>query len=165
MPEFALPEFTRSLRALAVPSGPGSDHDRIFAPLIQARTAANKVHAMEAQLAAFDAARLERAWRDAIVELAKDRHPRSAPDRRALQAELEELGIPVWTALAAVDKAAAAAREAPTALRQAGWERWVVTVQRLFEAADDWWRAAQPVLADPRGRRASFWRRVFRRKG
>lgn len=165
MPEFALPEFTRSLRALAVPSGPGSDHDRIFAPLIHARAAANKVHAMEAQLAAFDAARLERAWRDAIVELAMDRHPRSAPDRRALQAELEELGIPVWTALAAVDKAAAAAREAPTASRQAGWERWVVTVQRLFEAADDWWRAAQPVLADPRGQRASFWRRVFRRKG
>lgn len=166
MPEFALPEFTRSLRALAVPSGPGSDHDQIFAPLIHARAAANKVHAMEAQLAAFDAARLERAWRDAIVALAKDRHPRSAPDRRALQAELEELGIPVWTALAAVDNAAAAAREAPTASRHVAWERWVGTVQRLFEAADDWWRVAQPVLADSRGRRGSrfSWRRIFRRK-
>ena len=30
MPEYELPEFTRSLRALAVPSTPGSDHDRVF---------------------------------------------------------------------------------------------------------------------------------------
>jgi hypothetical protein len=41
MPEYELPEFTRSLRALAVPSQPGSDHDRVFKPLIQARTAAH----------------------------------------------------------------------------------------------------------------------------
>ena len=164
MPEFVLPEFTRSLRALAVPSAPGSDHDRIFAPLIQARAAAHKVHAMEAQLAAFDAARLERSWREEIAALAKERHARSAPDRRALQAELEELGAPVWAALGRVQTAAAAARVAPVNERTAAWEKWVVTVQRLFEAADDWWRAALPVLADSRGRSGGFWRRVLGRK-
>ena len=164
MPEFELPEFTRSLRALAVPSAPGSDHDRIFAPLIQARTAAHKVQSLEAQLAAFDAARLDRAWRAAIEELAKDRHPRSAPDRRALQAELEELGAPVWAALVRVQTAAQSARSAPVDGRRAAWQNWVMTVQRLFEAADDWWRVALPVLADSRGSTGSFWRRVLRRK-
>jgi hypothetical protein len=164
MPEFVLPEFTRSLRALAVPSAPGSDHDRIFAPLIQARTAANKVHAMEAQLAAFDAARLERSWRESIAALAKERHPRSAPDRRALQAELEELGAPVWAALARVQVAAATARTATNEARRAAWDQWVLAIQRLFEAADDWWRSAMPVLGASRGKRPSFWRRMLRRK-
>lgn len=161
---FELPEFTRSLRALAVPSAPGSDHDRIFAPLIQARTAAHKVQSMEAQLAAFDAARLERGWRSAIEELAKERHPRSEPDRRALQAELEELGAPVLAALVRVQAASLVARNASMDGRHAAWEGWVATVQRLFEAADDWWRAAMPVLADSRGRKGSFWRRILRRK-
>lgn len=164
MPDFELPEFTRSLRALAVPSAPGSDHDRIFAPLIQARTTAHKVQSMEAQLAAFDAARLERGWRAAIEELARERHPRAAPDRRALQAELEELGAPVWSALARVQAASLAARTASMDGRQAAWDAWVITVQRLFEGADDWWRAALPVLADSRGRKGSLWRRILRKQ-
>lgn len=165
MPEapYVLPEFTRSLRALAVPSAPGSDHDRIFAPLIQARTQANRVQSLEAQVAAFDAARLERAWREAIAALAADRHLRSAPDRRALVAELEELGAPVWRALARLQVAASAARLAPADGRQVAWEQWVAAVRRVFEAADDWWRAALPVLGDPRGRRGALWRRVLRR--
>lgn len=164
MPEsFVLPEFTRSLRALAVPSAPGSDHDRIVAPLIQARAQAHRVQSLEAQVAAFDAARLERAWREAIGTLAAERHPRSAPDRRALVAELEQLAAPLWQALARLQLAAAAARTAPADRRQAAWTQWVAAVRKVFEAADDWWRAALPVLGDPRGRQGAFWRRVLRR--
>jgi hypothetical protein len=112
MPEkgFELPEFTRSLRALAVPSAPGSDHDRIFAPLLQARTTANRVKGADAQVAAFDAARLERDWRAAIAQLAASRHPKSAPDRRALEAELDLLARPLWEALARLNSTAAALR-------------------------------------------------------
>ncbi len=165
MPEapYVLPEFTRSLRALAVPSAPGSDHDRIFAPLIQARASGHRVQSLEGQLAAFDAARIERTWREAVAALAAERHRRSAPDRRALVAELEELGAPVWRALARVQAAAAAARIAPLEGRRVAWERWVDAIRLLFESADDWWRAALPVLGDPRGRRGSLWRRVLRR--
>lgn len=163
MPEFILPEFTRSLRALAVPSAPGSDHDRVFAPLLQARTSAHRVQTFEARLSAFDAVRLERAWREVITALATDRHPRSAPDRRALAAELEELAAPLWRALAALARSAAAARTAPVASRQAAWQHWVDAVQQVFNRADDWWRAALPVLGDPRGRRGSLWRRILRR--
>ena len=164
LPEFVLPEFTRSLRALAVPSAPGSDHDRIFGPLIQARTAAHRMHSLEAQIAAFDATRLERAWREAVAALAAARHPRSAPDRRALQAELEELGTPVWRTLGRVQAAASAARTAPVNARHESWERWVGTVQALFESADDWWRASVPVLGEPRAKRRGWFRRVLRQR-
>ncbi len=163
MPEFELPEFTRSLRALAVPSQPGSDHDRVFKPLIQARTAAHKVQSVEAQVAAFDPARLEREWREAITALASARHARSAPDRRALEAELDTLAAPVWTSLEALQRAGAAAKAAPADGRRAAWTKWVEEVQRTFDAADDWWRAALPVLGDPRGRRGALWRRILRR--
>lgn len=163
MPEFELPEFTRSLRALAVPSQPGSDHDRVFKPLIQARTAAHKVQSVEAQVAAFDPARLEREWREAITALASARHARSAPDRRALEAELDTLAAPVWTSLEALQRAGAAAKAATADGRRAAWTKWVEAVQRTFDAADDWWRAALPVLGDPRGRRGALWRRILRR--
>lgn len=163
MPEFELPEFTRSLRALAVPSQPGSDHDRVFKPLIQARTAAHKVQSVEAQVAAFDPARLEREWREAITALANARHESSAPDRRALEAELDTLAAPVWSSLEALQRAGAAAKAAPADQRRAAWATWVEAVQRTFDAADDWWRAALPVLGDPRGRRGALWRRILRR--
>ena len=163
MPEITLPEFTRSLRALAVPSAPGSDHDEVFGPLIQARGAAHRAHAMEGQLAAFDAARLEREWRAAIERFAAVRHARSAPDRRALAAELELLAAPLWRALAALQRAASEARKAPAGDRAVAWQRWTVAVQLVFNTADDWWRAALPVLGDPRGRRGALWRRVLRR--
>ena len=163
MPEFTLPEFTRSLRALAVPSAPGSDHDRVFKPLIQARTAAHKVHALDAQVAAFDATRLEREWREAIAAFAAVRHGRSAPDRRALEAELDTLGAPLWSALQALQQSAAATRTVAVAERKAAWERWVLAVRHVFDTADDWWRAVLPVLGDSRGRSGAFWRRVLRR--
>lgn len=163
MPEYELPEFTRSLRALAVPSAPGSDHDRVFKPLIQARTAAHKVQSVEAQVAAFDPARLEREWREAITALASARHAASAPDRRALEAELDTLAAPVWAALRALQQAGAAAKGAGADQRRAAWAKWVEAVQRTFDAADDWWRAALPVLGDARGRRGALWRRILRR--
>ena len=149
MPEFPLPEFTRSLRALAVPSAPGGDHDRIFAPLLKARIAAHKAESPEAQMAAFDGARLERAWRAAIVELARARHRRSAPDERALVARLELDAAPLWAALAAMRVAVEAAntvKSTDRAGRQAAWQQWVSTVQDVFRAADDWWRAVAPGL-------------------
>ena len=163
MPEFTLPEFTRSLRALAVPSAPDSEHDRVFKPLIQARTAAHKVHTVEAQVAAFDAARLEREWREAIATFASARHAGSAPDRRALEAELDTLAAPLWFALQALQQRAVATRAVTGADRKAAWERWVVAVQQVFNTADDWWRAALPVLGDSRGRNGALWRRVLRR--
>jgi hypothetical protein len=114
-------------------------------------------------VAAYDAARLEREYREAIAAFAAERHARSAPDRRALEAELSVLAAPLWTALGGLQRSAGAVRGAHGPDRTAAWERWVAAVQQVFEAADDWWRAALPVLADSRGRRGALFRRILRR--
>lgn len=162
-PEYPLPEFTRSLRALATPSAPGSDHDVVFLPLIEARRAAQRATSLEQQLAAFDAARLERNWRGAIATLAERRHPKSLPDRRAIGAELEMLAAPVWDALAAARSAAEAVRAARVDERRAAWERWIAALHGVFRAADEWWEQSLAALADSQGRRGALWRRVLRR--
>lgn len=161
-PEFELPEFTRSLRALAVPSAPGSDHDVIFTPLLEARRAAHKATSVEQQIAAFEAGKLERRWRGAIVSLAERRHSKSLPDRRALAAELELLAAPVWRELTILKERGEVLRLATPESRQTLWTQWVEQLHVLFRAADAWWELALPVLADPRGRRGAFWRRVLR---
>lgn len=161
-PEYPLPEFTRSLRALAVPSSPGSDHDVVFLPLLDARRAAQRATTLEQQLAAFDASRLERAWRGAIATLAERKHPRSVPDRRALGAELELLAAPVWASLSALKESVPAVRQARSEERRAAWQAWIDRVRAVFRAADGWWEASLPVLADPRGRRGALWRRLLR---
>lgn len=161
-PEYPLPEFTRSLRALAVASAPGSDHDVVFQPLLEARRAAHRATSVEQQLAALDAGRLDRGWRGAIATLAERRFSKSLPDRRALAAELELLAQPVWKALEAMKLAAEQTRLARTEDKRAAWERWVAEVQLVFRAADAWWEQSLPVLADPRGRKGAFWRRVLR---
>lgn len=161
-PEYTLPEFTRSLRALAQPSAPGSDHDVIFAPLLEARRAAHKASSVEQQLAAFDAGKLERGWRGAIASLSERRHSKSLPDRRALAAELELLAAPVWRELAVLKTHADALRLAKLEARHGLWTVWVDQLRVIFRVADAWWELALPVLADPRGRRGAFWRRVLR---
>lgn len=161
-PEYPLPEFTRSLRALAVPSAPGSDHDVVFAPLLEARRSAHRATSLDQQVAAFDAARLDRGWRGAIATLAERRFSTSLPDRRALGAELELLAQPVWVALESLKVAAERVRLARADERHDAWTSWVSEVQRVFRAADAWWERSLPVLADPRGRQGAFWRRVLR---
>lgn len=161
-PEYPLPEFTRSLRALAVPSAPGSDHDVVFAPLLDARRSAHRATSLDQQLAAFDAARLDRGWRGAIATLAERRFSTSLPDRRALGAELELLAQPLWAALESLKASAERVRLAKAEEKRGAWEAWVAEVQRVFRAADAWWEQSLPVLADPRGRQGAFWRRVLR---
>ncbi len=160
-PEYPLPEFTRSLRALAVPSAPGSDHDVVFTPLLEARRAAHRATSLEQQLSAFDGTKLDRAWRGSIATLAERKHPRGLPDRRAVGAELELLATPLWSALKELDREATLVRAASAETKKEAWGRWVEQVGRIFRVADDWWEAALPALADPRGRRGALWRRVL----
>ncbi len=164
-PDYPLPEFTRSLRALAVASAPGSDHDVVFGPLLEARRAAQRATSLEQQLAAFDAGKLERAWRGAMATLAERRHGNSLPDRRALGAELELLAGSLWAELAALKAAAEAARLAKPDAKRPAWESWIAQLRRVFTAADAWWERALPALADSRGRQGALWRRILRQDG
>ena len=158
-----LPEFTRTMRGLGTRRGHlGADHDRFFAGLLAARRAAEGFVEPESRLAAFDPRRLSQSLSTLLSELAAERYPESAPDRRALEAELMEHADRVQAALAALDEAAEAVRASATAARLARWRAWTWAAQRVFEEADRCWIAVLPALSAtpvaPRPRR--LWRRV-----
>ena len=94
--DFALPELTRSLRALGSARWlRDADHARFFTPLLTARRNAARVRTAEGQVAAFQADRLRRAFTEAVEQMAAARHPKSAPDRRAYAARLSDAGLAV----------------------------------------------------------------------
>lgn len=156
------PAQTLSLRGFGSErSAPGSDHDQWFEALLTARRVAEESRTVETQRRAFDAARLLRhaqvtreTWAQARLE--------GEADRRALAAELEELGAPYAVALRQLEHAALRLRQAPAGTQFETWRRWTGTVQRAFRAADDVWALSVPVLCDSRGSKGALWRRLLR---
>jgi hypothetical protein len=161
-----VPELTTGLRGFAsVHGAPGSDHDVFFGPLLDARRAAAEAIDPEARLSAFDAAVLREAFVKARRTLATRRFADDARagDRRALIVELEELMAPAEDALGEVAAAADAVRDAREEDVLRAWRRWLAALGATWEALDQAWLGALPVLADSRGVQGSFWRRLLRR--
>ena len=166
MPELILPDFIRGTRSVGESSAPDSDHARVMRPLHAAQQEAQAARSFEAQCDAFDPVGLARSWRALIDAFARERHPHSIPDQRALTEELTQLGDTVWAALAELTVAAnwariAAHESAAVAVEERS--RWIEAIQSLFSAVDRWWGAIVPVLAEDTGRRGAFWRRVLQR--
>ena len=160
-----LPELTRPLRSLGSRRGRlGAEHDRFFAPLLAARRRGERAGDVRARLKAFDAAGIAGALDDSIAAFAKDRFPRSAPDRRALEAELLEIAMPLRTALDALDVYATRAAEMPGSddTMFVRWRSWCGAVQEVFARADRCWMAFGAVLGEAPVRRRPLWRRVLR---
>ncbi len=157
------PAQTLSLRSFGSErSAPGSDHDQWFDALLSARRMAEESRTVETQRRAFDATRLLRHAQITRAGWAATRFDGDA-DRRALEAELEEIGAPYSTALRQLEHAALRLRQSADDRQFETWRRWTATVHRAFRAADDVWAAMVPVLADSRGTSGAFWRRVLRR--
>jgi len=160
-----LPELTRPLRSLGSRRAQlGSEHDLFFAPLLAARRRGERAADIRARLRAFDAGAITTALDGAISEFAKDRFPRSAPDRRALEAELLEIAIPLRTALDSLELYAKRAVDTPGADDTVfvRWRSWCGAVQEVFERADRCWVAFGSVLGAAPPRRRPLWRRVLR---
>ena len=160
-----LPELTRPLRSLGSRRARlGSEHDRFFAPLLAARRRGERATDLRARLRAFDAAAIAAELDEAMGDFAKDRFPRSAPDRRALEAELQEISTPLRTALAALEVYASRAGDLPGAEDSAfvRWRSWCGAVQEVFDRADSCWVAFGAVLGEAPPRRRPLWRRVLR---
>jgi len=161
----ALPELTRTMRGLGSRRGrPGAEHDRFFAGLLAARRLAEGFTEPESRLAAFDARRLTQSINTILSELAAERFPQSAPDRRALEAELLEYAERLHLALDALGSAADEVRNGNNAVRLARWRDWTRAAQRVFEEADRCWIAVWPALTaspvqPPRG---TLWKRAKR---
>ena len=78
----------------------------------------------------------------AIQAIARDVYPSSDPDRRAMEAELEEAMAALFAGLDAMQSAAQVFRNAPEAIRFSAWRDWVSTVTRVFMLADNGWARA-----------------------
>ena len=150
-PRFTVPEFTRALRGLASPRGLGRpEHMGVFGPLIAARKLAEQAGSVRARVAAFDAARLERALAESIAAIGAARVPKEGADRRALTARLTDLAGPVYSALRAIESAAGRVRADGDPPRDESWSGWVAAVQELFNATDKLWFEIEPELGPRR---------------
>lgn len=160
-----LPELTLALRGLGSARGhPGADHDRFFQPLLTARHAAQRASDPAGRLAAMRAPVLAAELQRVLSTFAAERFPASAPDRRALEAELDDLSAPVRASLGRLDEAARAATDARDDTSLVWWRAWAAECRALFAYADRCWLAAVEVLTAnpiPEGR---LWRWPWRRE-
>jgi hypothetical protein len=112
-----------------------------------ARARARAAEGWPAQLAAFAGPAVRAAWTAMLHDLAAVRHADSPPDRRALEAELEEALEGALASLPNMEAAADRLRAAGDAERLLRWREWVDALARLFTEADRGWLAVLPVLA------------------
>ena len=159
----ALPELTRSLRALgARRAKPGADHDRFFAPLLSARRRAQGCSTLEECLRVCDAVALRAELDRHLRDFARARHPRSGADRRSLEADLEDCAAGVFARLDELAIAGNAVRKADDTVRFESWREWTDALRAVFESADSCWLAIRPSLEQTRDKRRPLWRRLLR---
>jgi hypothetical protein len=160
-----IPEFARALRTFGSRRGAertagasgASAQARFFAPLLQARRRLEGEADLDRRLTAFEAHRLAERMTQVLTLLAAEYHPASAPDRRALEAELFEATAPLFAGFDLLKAAEERYRAAGDDQRFAVWRGWTREVAAVFADADRSWRATMPLLpplpARPRSRR------------
>jgi hypothetical protein len=142
-----IPELARAHRLLGSRRGGSVDAQaRFLAPLLQARKRLEEAADLESRIAAIDAGALRDRIIAALQGISKDAYPSSHPDRRGLEAELEDVMAPLFTEIDAMDSAATHFRTAPEAIRFIAWRRWVFTVENAFAYADARWADASRLL-------------------
>jgi hypothetical protein len=162
-----LPELTLALRTLGSRRrrlGEGTEHERFFAPLLEARRAAARAADVETAVASFDAARLNTSFDKTLRALAADRAGSSLPAaRRALEARLQERLEPLRQALSDLSECADALLAADDQARPDAWRRWADQLRAVFTCADRCWPDLDAALEAVGVPRRSWLGRVFRR--
>jgi hypothetical protein len=152
---YAMPEFTRALRGIAAATALGRpEHARVFGPLLAARKLAEEARTVRMRVAAFDAARIERAWTESLDSIAAARVPKAGADRRAMRARLADQAAAVFTAIVDLARSAERVRLAGDLPEQPLWVAWIDAVQSLFDASDRFWLEIAPELGPRRAERA-----------
>jgi hypothetical protein len=144
------PELARDHRLLGSRRG-GSvgAQSRFLGPLLDARKRLEKQPDLESRIAALDAMLLRDRVVASIQAIARDAFPASQPDRRALEAELEEVLAAFFRELDSVHAAAAIFHAAPESVRFNAWRDWVARVLHAYALADGAWATAARFLPDP----------------
>jgi hypothetical protein len=163
---FQLPELTRSLRVFGSRRAAGgerrAEHDAFFAPLLAARGEAARASTAEGRRSALDARKLRNDIRLRLRAYAAERFPTDAPERRALEAELDECASPLTARLADLAAAEERLSASTDAQRLLHWREWARALAALFESADRCWPEIGATLSDDRRESPSRWRRFGR---
>ncbi|MDQ6828057.1 MAG: hypothetical protein M3081_04235 [Gemmatimonadota bacterium] len=158
-----VPELTLSLRGLGSRrAAPGGTFDGFFAPMLSARRRAGFSGEIDFFLTALDAAAMRDAMSEQLRNFVSRRYPARASDRRALQAQLDEIAAPLFVALSALKQAQEALAGASDADRLARMRAWSSAMHHAFDAADRCWLAMRPVLESAHRERVPRWRRWLR---
>ena len=138
-----LPEVARDHRLLGSRRGGSvAAQARFLRPLLDARKRIEKEPDLETRVALLDANQLRERVVAALGTIASDTFPASQPDRRALEAELEEAMTGFFRQLESVDAAAKSFRGAPETIRFSAWREWANRVVDAYSQADGAWAAA-----------------------
>jgi hypothetical protein len=163
-----LPELTLALRTLGSRRrrrGEGNEHERFFAPLLEARRAAARAPDVETAISAFDADRLNAAFDKTLRSLAADHATSGRPAaRRALEARLQERIAPLREAVHGLTELADALLIADDDARPEAWRAWADQLRRVFACADRCWPAVDAALAGGGAPRRGWLARLFRRR-
>lgn len=146
-----LPELARGHRLLGSRrGGPADAQGRFMAPLVQARRRLEEGADLDARVAALDARALRERIDLALQAIAKETYPVSLPDRRALEAELEETMTAFFASLDALETTARGFRGAAEPVRFSAWRDWVTAVASVFAEADRGWSGVARLLPGSR---------------
>lgn len=145
-----LPELARAHRLLGSRRGGAMDAQaRFLAPLLQARKQIGEEADLAARVSVLDTKSLRQRFDVALKTIAKETYPSSHPDRRGLEAELEEAMAAFFDGIDALDTAAGHFRTASESIRFTAWRDWVSAVSNVFSLADSGWANAARILPGP----------------
>ncbi len=146
---FAVGEVMRSSRAAGSRRAyPGEDHDRFFAPFLQARLRLEQAPDAGGKLEAVSANEIRASILGVLDSFSSERFHNEPADRRALLAELEEYVEPLLGALDRLDATSAAARRASPERAYAEWRVWRDALVDCFVEAERAWMRTAPVLRE-----------------
>lgn len=142
-----VPELVRSHRLLGSRRGGSAEAQvKFLAPLLQARKRVEGAADLETRVALLEGRILRERVVAALQTIAKDAFPESHPDRRGLEAELDEAMLPFYRALGSLDAAAEHFRAAPEQIRFLVWRQWISALSNAFALADSGWATAARLL-------------------
>ena len=142
-----VPELVRSHRLLGSRRGGSADAQvKFLAPLLQARKRVEGAPDLETRVALLEGRILRERVVAALQTIAKDAYPLSNPDRRGLEAELDEAMVPFYRGLDKLDMAAKHFRDAPEPIRFLAWRQWILALSNAFALADSGWANAARLL-------------------
>lgn len=146
-----VPELARSHRRLGSQRGGAVElQAKFLAPFMQVRRDLQAERDLDRRVTSLKAAVLRERLNGVLDGIASEAHPSSAPDRRGLRAELDEVAAPLFEAIDGVERAAREFSVMAEEQRFDGWRAWIDRVAVLFSRADLAWHEVSALVSGAR---------------